>query len=183
MKYRVYFKDSMCKILDADDSRAFTFAGSLTSNKKPKDSTQISLSWDGNSGIDYEIINPSGNTTYLLRDGSLGLGLFVEENPKWLKDRKTETALRNHPRRRCIKVIQINSLSGTIRFDEKLLSGALSRRLYYVFDKSTSYEDPYVSSGYENVAIGIGRYADLWSGGFRPHKVSDYVEITVYNEY
>jgi hypothetical protein len=154
----------------------------LEHNKKAKDSTQISLSWDGNSGIDYEITNPSGNTTYLLRDGSLGLGLFVEENPKWLKDRKTETALRNNPRRRCIKVIQINSLSGTIRFDEKLLSGALSRRLCYIFNQSVSYRNPYVGEGYENIAIGIGRYTELWSG-FRPHKVSDYVEITVYNEY
>ena len=178
----MYVNGDKCKILDSDDSRVFSFVGGSTKNKKTPDTTEIEIEWDGNSGIDYTITNPSSQTQYLLQEGELGLGLFVEENPKWLKSRKTETALRNHPRRRCIKAIQINSLSGTIRFDDKLLSGALSRRLYYVFDKSACYEDPYLGEGYENVAIGIGRYAELRFSGFRPHKVSDYVEITVYNE-
>ncbi len=182
MKYIIYYKEDKVKIPGFKINM-------ITKNKHiwPEDNTEIEISIDNNKILSYTISNLSDRTQYLYDEGLLGIGIFVQENPSWLSRKtywRSELSQSNHLDRRNIAVIPINSLSGTI--DLKTMgwynwSGAWSWSLNYKFDKAANYQDPYVSSGTENIAVGIGRYYDYWAG-FRPHKVSDYAEVIVENK-
>ena len=189
MKYTIYYNSDKCVVMN--DGQSYI----LNMYKKgkhiwPEDTTEISLSVSGDI-LSYEISNLSDRTQYLYDNDMLGLGIFVEENPRWFSRKwRSDFALTTHETRHCIKVIRIDSLSG--EFDLNNLgwyewSGCLSKQLYYPFNYGASYQDPYRPSGTENIALGVGRMHDsdenAWMvSAFRPHKVSDYYEITVYNK-
>ena len=155
------------------------------------DTTNISFTVSGDT-ISYTITNPSERTQYLLNNGLLGLGLFVHENDVYISDKwRSDLSKRNHAHRRCIYLVRITSLTGTLNLNTIYGSwwrGALSRALGRIFNLASSYEDPYRSEGYENIALGIGRCNPAFIGTnkmfrdfFRPHRVSDEVEIQVTN--
>ena len=100
-------------------------------------------------------------------------------NPRW----RSDLAKESHPYRHCIATYSIDSLSGSIslnRTNYYQWDGCLSKSLYYLFDRASSYHDPNRATGYEIIYLGIGRYYDKWTG-MRPYKLSDAVEIQVQN--
>ena len=190
MKYKVYYKNDICNPFNKGSKCLWEMVKSR--HIWPEDNTEITLSISDDT-LSYSISNLSDRTQYLYDNDLLGLGIFVEENPRWFSHKwRSDFALNTHETSHCIKVYRIDSLDGEIDLNDissYQYVGCLSKQLYYVFGYSGSYQDPYVSSGEENVAIGIGRFHDCddhqWGGiaGFRPHKMSDYEQITVYNRY
>ena len=184
MKYIVYYKGSKCKAVNDDES--YILRDAKIRHIWPEDTTTITFTVS-NDIISYTISNLSARTQYLYDQGELGLCVLVEENPSWFSRKtwwRSSLSQQNHLTRRCIKILKIQALSGTIDLNDVEYysgSGCLSKQLYYVFNYSATYQDPYVSSGTENIALGVGRYYQD-DQGFRPHKVSDYVNITVYNK-
>ena len=179
MKYKVYYGDSKTQVPG--------YQWVMTNHKSwPKDTTEIEFSIDGYL-LTYNITNLSDRTQYLYDNDLLGLGIFVEENPHWLKPGwRSKFARRVHPTRRCIRAYRLQSLSDTIDLSVIASNGAFSWSLRYIFDTAYNWEDPYVSSGTENIAIGIGRMHNSDDGSnqvssFRPYNVTNYIETEVEN--
>ena len=194
MKYKVYFRNSQCNVLD-DESRRFIVNLKKGGNKKPKDTTELSFSIDTSMCpmmIDYEIANPSSYTQHLIETNQLALAVFVKEYDHWkVAPLRGPVSNRNHPNRRCLWIVPITNLSSTIDIYQEFgyTGGVLSKNLSWKFRSSSYYQDPYVESGIEYIAIGLGRYnskngcktAESYST-FRPYVVSGYEEYEVMNE-
>lgn len=191
MPYKVYYGNTRVKIYN--DNHLYT----MMHHKKehhiwPKDNTQISLSISGDT-LSYSISNLSDRTKYLYDNGLLGLGIFVEENPSWISQKdwwRSVKSKERHLTRHCVRAIRINSLSGTVDLNTIQCynwNGCLSKSCYYVFNYSGNYREPYVSEGTERVAIGVGRMYNIDENVsviscFRPHKMSEYYTIQVFNK-
>ena len=183
MKYTVYYNSDKCVIMN--DGASYI----LNMNKKsrhvwPEDSTEVNLEVDGDI-LYYEISNLSDRTQYLYDNNLLGIAVYVEEaTDSWIKKAwKSDIAVENHPRNHCLYTSFIDSLSGSIDLNDIGQydgSGAMGKSMYYIFDKSTLYKEPYRLTGYENVCMGIGRYYP--TGGMRPHKMSNSVTVNEENK-
>lgn len=184
MKYKVYYKNDICNPYNKGSKCIWEMSKSR--HIWPEDNTEITLSISGDT-LSYSISNLSDRTQYLYDNGLLGLGIFVEENPSWISQKdwwRSVLSKSNHLTRRCLEVIPISSLSGTIDLNNVSgwkYEGYLSRTLYYIFYSSYNYEDPYREDGYETVYLGVGRYYN-WAEGFRPHKLSEGLEIEATNK-
>ena len=181
MKYKIYYGGNKVKIPGY-------YLESITSQRHvwPEDDTEISFSVSGDT-LSYTISNLSDRTQYLYEQGELGICLIVEESSdKWIKPVwRSERAYTNHTRNHCVNAYRVTSLTGTIDLNTAGnygWSGGISKSLANIFDKSASYEDPYREDGYEYIALGIGRYYGHRLCGMRPHKVTDFEEITVLNK-
>ena len=125
MGYKIYYGSDKVKI-------SGYYLQYFTKQKHiwPEDNTQIDFYIEDDT-IYYEISNLSDRTQYLYDNDMLGLGIFVEENPRWFSHKwRSNFALTTHETRHCLKVIRIDSLSG--EFDLNNISsyewcGALSK--------------------------------------------------------
>ena len=134
----------------------------------------LTLSVSGNI-LSYVIHNPSDRTLYLLNNGDLCLGLFIDENKRRYSGPGTRShlSLQNHRKRKIAKYWGINSLQGTI--DMGWLP--MSITLEYIFSSSNEHENPYRENGYDDYYIGIGKNTD----SLRPYSMSEPYRIWINN--
>ena len=186
MKYTIYFKGSLCNVLD-DESRDFILNMVKDGHKKPKDTTEITISYDeSDNTIFYRFDNLSEDAYYLFNElDELGIALIVKDTIGYIGNTSTEikskTSKRNHPNTHISNHQGVRKVenSGEGRFEFNTQDGAppvMSHQLNYILSSASNYEDPYREDGYEDVAICIGRYTPNVDS-FRPFKVSNFIRL------